>query len=82
MTAVGKSLKYHGYGTGKLDASSDRSMNLEVFSKMVATRISETTVINLAVLDTMIKHINLALQWQMTALHQITDPEYIHRWIS
>lgn len=82
MTADGKSLKYHGYGTGKLDASSDRSMNTEVLSKVFGTRASETAVMNLAVIGAMIKGINLAIQWQMTALHQVTDPECVHRWIS
>ena len=38
--------------------------------------------INLAELDATLKGINLALQWQATVLHLITDSACTHRWIS
>ena len=38
--------------------------------------------INLAELDAALKGINLALQWEATVLHLVTDSTCVHRWIS
>ena len=38
--------------------------------------------INLVELDVALKGVNLALQWEVTVLHLITDSRCVHRWIS
>ena len=38
--------------------------------------------INLAELDATLKGVNLALQWEVTVLHLVTDSACMHRWIS
>ena len=38
--------------------------------------------INLAELDAALKGVNLALQWEATTLHLVTDSACVHRWIS
>ena len=38
--------------------------------------------INLAELDAALKGVNLALQWEVTVLHLVTDSACVHRWIS
>ena len=44
--------------------------------------INDAQHINLAELDTALKGINLALQWEATVLHLVTDLACVHRWIS
>ena len=44
--------------------------------------INDAQHINLAELDTALKGINLALQWEATVLHLVTDSACVHRWIS
>ena len=43
--------------------------------------INDTQHINLAELDAALKRINLALQWEATVLHLVTDSACVHRWI-
>ena len=38
--------------------------------------------INLAELDEALKEVNLALQWEATVLHLVTDLACVHQWIS
>ena len=38
--------------------------------------------INLVELDAAIKGVNLALQWEVTVLHLVTDSACVHQWIS
>ena len=44
--------------------------------------INNAQHINLAELDTALKGINLALQWEATVLYLVTDSACVHRWIS
>ncbi|CAM1312990.1 Uncharacterised protein r2_g2342 [Pycnogonum litorale] len=45
-------------------------------------RSEESTHINMAELDAVIKGVNMALQWNMSRLHLRTDSATVHRWIS
>ena len=44
--------------------------------------INDTQHINLAELYAALKGTNLALQWEATVLHLVTDSACVHRWIS
>ena len=44
--------------------------------------INDAQHLNLTELDAALKGINLALQWEATVLHLVTDSVCVHRWIS
>ena len=44
--------------------------------------INDAQHINLAELDAALKGTNLALQWEATVLHLVTDLACVHQWIS
>lgn len=73
---------------GRIDASSlAMGVTLEANGSIIEDACwlhptNDARHINLAELDAALKGINLALQWQATVLHLVTDSACMNQWIS